>query len=505
MNRIVTLGPAVVVASTMVGMLFAGPTIVRSIGVARAKVAMEEADLRLQDQNILAEIAAAQRDIATVVEPSVVHVSGVGSMDRRRRFAFASTGSGWIWDEDGHVVTNAHVVDGADEIEIQLNTGEVRVGRVIGLDLRSDIAVVKVPGGGLLPARKGESRDVRQGDLVYAFGSPFDFRFSMSGGIVSGLGRSAGLEQIDYENFIQVDAAINPGNSGGPLTDVYGRVVGMNTAIATGRGNSVGQGQFAGIGLAIPMSQIRNVVEQVISTGDVRKGFLGVGLMETEGPFLDRFASNFDGDSVERVRVRGVLESYEGDGVMITRVEPEFPAAGAGLRLGDVIEFVDGRRVRGMEQLRSMIASALPGDRVEIGVWRFDDQGDQPIQIAIGVVLASSDPTLTSPSMQALQRWGFAELATMTPTRAEELGVAYRRGVVVVRLAASNLTDLAKAFPPGSVIYEYGGRRVNSLDEFLARLDRGNGSFQGGQRDEQGVIVGIRPDGEVVEFQLFRR
>ena len=152
-----------------------------------------------------------------------------------------------------------------------------------------------------------------------------------------------------------------------------------------------------------------------------------------------------------------------------------------------------------------MIASALPGDRVEIGVWRFDDQGDRPSQIAIDVVLASSDPTLTSPSMQALQRWGFAELATMTPVRAEELGVTYRRGVVVVRLAASELTDLAKAFPPGSVIYEYSGRRVNSLDEFLARLDRGTGGSQGGQRDEQGMIVGIRPDGEVVEFQLFRR
>ena len=178
----------------------------------------------------------------------------------------------------------------------------------------------------------------------------------------------------------------------------------------------------------------------------------------------------------------------------------EHRAAGAGLRLGDVIESVDGRRVRGMEQLRSMIASALPGDRVEIGIWRFDEEGDRPLQIAIEVVLASSDPTLTSPSMQALQRYGFAELATMTPARAKELGVPYRRGVVVVQLAASNLTDLAKAFPPGSVIYEYGGRRVNSLDEFLARIDRGPRSQQ-----DRGLIVGVRPDGEVVEFPLYRR
>ena len=503
MNRIATLGPAMVVALTMVGMLFAGPTIVRSIGVARTKLSMEEAAVRLQDENILARIAAAQRDIAVVVEPSVVHVSGLGSVDRRRRFAFASTGSGWIWDEDGHVVTNAHVVDGADEIEIQLHTGEVRVGRVIGLDLRSDIAVVKVPGGGLLPARRGDSRDVQQGDLVYAFGSPFDFRFSMSGGIVSGLGRSAGLEQIDYENFIQVDAAINPGNSGGPLTDVYGRVVGMNTAIATGRGNSVGQGQFAGIGLAIPMSQIRNVVEQVISTGDVRKGFLGVGLMETEAPFIDRFSTSFAEGSVERDRVRGVLELYEGDGVMITRVEPDFPAAGVGIRTGDVIETIDDRRVRGMEQLRSMIASALPGDTVRIGIWRFDETRGEPARIVIEVVLASSDPTLTSQSMQVLQRLGFAELATMTPARALALGIEYRRGVAVVRQVSSDpddLSSLARAFPPGSVIYEFDGLRVNSLDEFLARIDRGPRSQQ-----DRGLIVGVRPDGEVVEFPLYRR
>ena len=502
MNRIATVGPALIVALTMVGMLFAGPSIVRSIGAARAKVSMEEASRRLQDENVLARIAAAQRDIATIVEPSVVHVSGVGAVDSRRRFAFASTGSGWIWDEAGHIVTNAHVVDSADEIEIQLHTGEVRVGRVIGLDLRSDIAVVKVPGGGLLPAQRGESRAVRQGDLVYAFGSPFDFRFSMSGGIVSGLGRSAGLEQIDYENFIQVDAAINPGNSGGPLTDVYGRVVGMNTAIATGRGNTVGQGQFAGIGLAIPMSQIRNVVEQVISTGDVRKGFLGVGLVETQEPLLGQFMNNFGEGTPERNRVRGVIDLYEGEGVMITRVEPDFPAASAGIRAGDVIESIDGRRVRGMDQLRSMIASALPGDRVEIGIWRIDDATMLPNEIAVGVVLASSDPLLTSVSMQQLQRLGFAKLATMTPDRARELGVDYRRGVVVVELARQGATEFAKAFPPGTVIYEFSGRRVNSLDEFLARMDR---QPRRRQNDDSGVVAGVRPDGKTVKLPLYRQ
>ena len=130
---------------------------------------------------MLEAISQAQRDIATVVEPSVVHVSSQGAVGNGSRFGqFASTGSGWIWDEAGHVVTNAHVVEAADEIEIQLHDGEVRSAEVLGLDLRSDIAVVKIAPGNLIPARRGESRAVRQGDITFAFGSPSAFRFSMS-------------------------------------------------------------------------------------------------------------------------------------------------------------------------------------------------------------------------------------------------------------------------------------------------------------------------------------
>ena len=155
----------------------------------------------------------ANRAIAKLVEPSVVHVSTLATMQRRNFAApYASSGSGWIWDEDGHVVTNAHVVEGAERLQVQLFDGELREAELVGLDLRTDIAVIKVAAGGLHPSRRGSSGDVAQGDLVYAFGSPFDFRFSMSTGIVSGLGRSAGLADIDYENFIQTDAAINPGN-----------------------------------------------------------------------------------------------------------------------------------------------------------------------------------------------------------------------------------------------------------------------------------------------------
>ncbi|MCP4835371.1 MAG: PDZ domain-containing protein, partial [Phycisphaera sp.] len=371
MNRIKHVGPAIVVATTIVAALFAGPAAIRGVVTASTRADIVKASARLQDGNVLEAISQAQRDIATVVEPSVVHVSSQGAVGNGSRFGqFASTGSGWIWDEAGHVVTNAHVVEAADEIEIQLHDGEVRSAEVLGLDLRSDIAVVKIASGNLIPARRGESRAVRQGDIAFAFGSPFDFRFSMSSGIVSGLGRAAGLDDIDYENFIQVDAAINPGNSGGPLTDAQGRVIGMNTAIATGRGNTIGQGQFAGLGLAIPMSQITAVVEQVIETGEVQKGFLGVGLAATTSMDLERAAAFGGRAATFRPYAEAIIEDYEGDGVAVTAVEQGYPAEVAGIRVGDVIEQVDGRRVRGLEQLKSMISSGRPGEVAVLDIWR---------------------------------------------------------------------------------------------------------------------------------------
>ena len=304
----------------------------------------------------------------------------------------------------GHVVTNAHVVEAADTIEVQLHTGEVRNAEIVGLDLRSDIAVLKIPSGGLIASRKGDSGDVHQGDPVYAFGSPFDFRFSMSSGIVSGLGRSGGLEEVDYENFIQVDAAINPGNSGGPLTDVSGRVIGMNTAIATSQRNTVGQGQFAGIGLAIPMAQIRSVVEQVIETGVVRKGFLGVGLVETDSMNLAIIGRSYPAGSPILGMLQAIDEYYEGDGVAITRLEPGHPADAAGLRAGDVIESVGGRTVFGLEQLKAMISSIRPGETAVLGVWRFDPVADTVDRFEVEVVLGELDPMLASIAARELAR-----------------------------------------------------------------------------------------------------
>ena len=497
MIRITNLGPAIVVAGTLVATLVAGPRVVRSLVRADAEVRVVQAAARLESNGVLEAISAAQRDLATVVEPSVVHVSSEGSFGGRGGgFPMASSGSGWIWDEQGHIVTNAHVVEAADRIEVQLFDGEVRSGKVIGMDLRSDIAVVKIPEGDLIPARLGDSRNVLQGDLVFAFGSPFDFRFSMSSGIVSGLGRSAGLDDIDFENFIQVDAAINPGNSGGPLTDGAGRVIGMNTAIATGRGNGgVGQGQFAGIGLAIPLSQIGSVVEQVIETGEVRKGYMGVSLLDASDLELINGAML---SSRFREYRDLIVENYDGDGVVVREVMADTPASRSELRMGDVIMGVDGRRARGIEQLQSMISSARPGAPVVLDVWRIDPRTGSSKELGIKVVLGVMDQSINRQGTSIrLQRARLGTLTTATPTLADELGIPFARGVLVGSSDAG--VDGDTLFPVGTLIERVDGFSVGTLDELLVRIDRRMRGVRGSARV---LFEGLFPTGETFQVEV---
>ena len=500
MSRATYLGPSIVVIFAIAAVLFGGPMAIKTVISAQTKVDVQQAANRLAGDNILAEFSSASRDIATIVEPSVVHVSTEGRLDNTgqgRRYA--STGSGWIWDEQGHVITNAHVIDGADQIEIQLYNGEVRPAEVIGLDLRSDIAVVRIPQGNLIPARRSDSRDLRQGDLVFTFGSPFDFRFSMSSGIISGLGRAAGLEDIDYENFIQVDAAINPGNSGGPLTDVYGRVVGMNTAIATGRGSTVGQGQFAGIGLAIPMTMIEFVASQVIETGVVRKGFMGVSLRETRAMDALRFDARVN--TAFGRYVDAIEDLYDGEGVVVTTVAEGTPAERAGIRMGDVIERIEGRRVRGLEQLKSMISSRMPGQETSVSIWRWEPETGSAKRIVVGITLGELRSEDFSPAAGLLIRLGLSGLERSTPDLARRMGVEHVRGVLVTESTSGS--PLGQSLPEGSIITEVDGRRVGSVDEIHARIDRVFAS-RGRVPPRRGpfLIAAIIPDGTKVTLDL---
>ncbi|MFM7134511.1 MAG: S1C family serine protease [Planctomycetota bacterium] len=441
---------------------------------------------------ILEQINRANRAIATLVEPSVVHVSTLVSMPRQMASPYGSSGSGWIWDEEGHIVTNAHVVDGASRVQVQFHDGELRDAEIVGLDLRSDIAVIKVSAGGMHPALRGDSRGIEQGDLVYAFGSPFDFRFSMSSGIVSGLGRTAGLADLDYENFIQTDAAINPGNSGGPLTDIRGRVIGMNTAIATGRGNGAGQGQFAGIGLAIPMAMIESFVTQIIDGGEVRKGFLGVQVMA-----LDRARALIESGRVDYPAA--LVEDFKGEGAVVANVTVGSPAEEAGFRAGDVIVAIDGQRVPNDRTVPAMVSSRRPGEQVEFEVWRASADGGARERVV--VTLGELDPgARIAPQLRmALERSGFAELATATDARAKRLGVPFRRGVIVESIAGD--AEMAEAVPPGSTITAVFDQSIGSIDELYTRAARVMGRVGPMRRIEVPMTV-TRPDGRVLQIAV---
>jgi len=252
-------------------------------------------------------------------------------------------GSGFVVDGRGFILTNAHVVKGATEIKVRLLDGRELAGKVHGLDEATDLAVVRVEEKGLPVAKLGDSDKLRPGEVVIAIGNPYGFHHTVTAGVVSALGRSPlGPEEEGY--LIQTDAAINPGNSGGPLVNLRGEVVGINEAIFFPRTSPLEAPKFAGIGFAIPINLAKKVLPQLIAKGRVERPFLGVRLGR---------------------RPEGVPK-----GAYVEEVYPGYPAAKAGIRPGDVILSVDGRRVDSTYDLQREVRAHRIGDVVILKVWR---------------------------------------------------------------------------------------------------------------------------------------
>ncbi|QYJ21845.1 trypsin-like peptidase domain-containing protein [Achromobacter sp. ES-001] len=275
-----------------------------------------------------------------------------------RRQATTSLGSGVIVSQDGHVLTNYHVVQAADAIEVALADGRRDAAKVVGADPDTDLAVLKLSSLRTLPvATLAADRGLRVGDVVLAIGNPFGVGQTTTQGIVSALGRN-GLGLNTYENFIQTDAAINPGNSGGALVDAHGNLVGINTAIYSESGGSMG------IGFATPVEIARKVMDDIVKTGSVKRGWLGVEPQDVT-PELAR-AFELKGDT---------------RGVIIAGVMRDGPAARGGLRVGDIVQSVNGKRMADTSQLLSEIAQLPPGQRATLGVLR----AGKPVEVAVVV------------------------------------------------------------------------------------------------------------------------
>ena len=267
-------------------------------------------------------------------------------------------GSGVVVSPAGYILTNNHVVEGADDIEVMLNDGRVVKARVIGTDPETDLAVLKVELDNLTAITLGDSDKLEVGDAVLAVGNPFGVGKTVTSGIVSALGRSQ-LGINTFENFIQTDAAINPGNSGGALVDVNGNLVGINTAIYSRSGGSMG------IGFAIPTSTARMVMESIVQDGKVTRGWIGVEPRELNAELAETFGIPNEG------------------GVIITGVLQNGPAAQAGVRPGDVVLMVNGKPVSTVPQLLSQVAALKPGVQAELQISR--NKTDMTLQVVPGL------------------------------------------------------------------------------------------------------------------------
>jgi serine protease Do/serine protease DegQ len=280
-----------------------------------------------------------------------------------RERPFQSAGSGVIFDaKAGYIVTNAHVVENAHEITVTLQDGQDVKAEIVGSDTLSDVAVLKVKPDGLIQIPLGDSSKSEVGDFVVAIGNPFGLQHTVTSGIISGLSRS-GINPEGYEDFIQTDASINPGNSGGALVNLRGELIGINTAILSKSGGNIG------IGFAIPVNMARNVMEQLIKYGSVKRGQLGVS-MYTVTPDI--------------AHSLGLTNAV---GALVSQVVEGSPAEKAGIRTGDVITAVNGQTVKSNSELRNSIGLLRVGDRVEIGLVR----DGKPMHVTAVIADAAAD------------------------------------------------------------------------------------------------------------------
>ncbi len=349
-------------------------------------------------------------------------------------------GSGVIVSEDGYILTNNHVVEGASKIRVQLSDDRELDAKVIGTDPKSDIAVIKVEATGLVPAVLGDSTKVDIGDWVVAIGSPFGLSQTVTAGIVSATNR-VDFGITDYDDFIQTDAAINPGNSGGPLLNIRGEVIGINTAIVS-RG-----GGFNGIGFAIPTSVVERVMGDLMKEGHVIRGFLGAGISETPDAFKQ---FNLD-------------ESIKG--VVITATAPQGPAAKAGIEAGDVVVSVDGTEMRSSDKLRRYIANLRPGSTSRFSIIR--DGKSKEINVTIE---EQTDEKLRSiaAGMTGGEVLGL-KLSPVTEELAEELQLQEVQGLLVEEVASDS--PFAKRVRPGEVIVELNGEVIRSPEDLKKAYD----------------------------------
>ncbi len=343
-------------------------------------------------------------------------------------------GSGVIVSADGYILTNNHVVDGADQVRVNLQDNREFTAKVIGKDAQSDVAVVKIEASGLPYVNFGDSEGVQVGDIVLALGNPFGIGQTVTMGIVGATHRNTNQGIEDYEDFIQTDAAINPGNSGGALVNLKGELIGINTAILSRSGGN------QGVGFAIPARTAHNVMDQIVKHGKVSRGFMGVTIQSLNGSVAKQF-------------------KYSGSrGALVSDVSPDSPADKAGIKAGDILTEVNGTKVADSADLRVRIAALSPGSTAKLRVFR--DGSERDINVVLG-----SQPGQEVASNERGQNQGDGPRLGVSVEPASRSGRGRTGGLVITNVAQGSAAEEA-GLRSGDIILEVNRKPISDPAEF---------------------------------------
>ena len=371
-------------------------------------------------------------------------------------------GSGFIINADGYVVTNNHVVDGATEVRVKLSDGRDLKATVVGRDPKTDVALLKVDANHLPVIPMGDSSRLQVGEPVMAIGNPFGLEQTVTTGIVSATGRVIG--EGPYDDFIQTDASINPGNSGGPLINSQGQVIGINTAIFSQNGGSVG------IGFAIPANLAKSVVTQLADSGHVVRGWLGVAIQ----PVTPDLAKSFNLPAPS--------------GALVSSVMDNSPAMAAGVKQGDIITEYDGRKVARADDLPKAVADTPVGRQVPLAIVR----DGKPMTLKVTVAQLEDHQTAMAANSSDKSSLGVS-VQSLDPALARRLGVKETRGVIISEVRDGSPADTA-GLRPGDVIAEVDHHRVTSADDLqrtLAGHDKNAPLLMLVHRQDQSMFVTV--------------
>ena len=475
-----------VVAASVSAGVFSWPDL-----VAQATYAIErgQAEASTEQLAVATDLSQAFQHVARSLRPSVVSISSVkrtqvsqpqvrrfdsqipdefrrffGGDDAFDRFFFEvpsvprgfeqqGVGSGVIVSSDGYILTNNHVVEDADEVTVTLTDKRELDAEIVGTDSATDLAVLKVDANGLHAARLGDSSRLQVGEWTLAIGSPFGLDHTVTAGIISAKGRRVGiLGENGYEDFIQTDAAINPGNSGGPLVNLRGEVIGINTAIESRSGGN------QGVGFAIPSDMARHVMDSIIEHGGVTRGYLGASIQDLD----EGLADSFGHDSTEGVLIADVMEGS--------------PAEKAGLRSGDIVTEIDGKKVSDATELRNRVAATAPNSQATIKFYRNGKR--KAIKVTIGE-LDTVVPTAARGREQSSTEQLGMTVENLSSELAQRIGIdPDDDGGVVVTVVDQGSLAARVGIRPGDMLVAVGNRSIESVVDFneaMRELDTASG------------------------------